>query len=165
MPVARAVSGSRCRTFNCCQKLLAYCGNVLTSVKSFMQNAATIWQVSKASCKLQQRFDKCQKLPADCGNDLTSVKSFLQIAATIWQVSKASCRLRQRFDKCQKLPANCGKELAVFHALSRWPRKFLVLSGATSKVSHLSLLFFLYLLLDYRWSVSFDSYLRKKKNK
>ena len=43
------------------------------------------------------------------------------------------------------------------------PRKFLVLSGATSKVSYLPLLFFLYLLLDYRWFVTFDNYLRKKR--
>jgi len=43
------------------------------------------------------------------------------------------------------------------------PPKVLVLSGATSKVSHLPLLFFLYLLLDYRWFVTFDNYLRKKR--
>lgn len=43
------------------------------------------------------------------------------------------------------------------------PRKFLVLSGAISKVSHLPLLFFLYLLFDYRWFVTFDNYLRKKE--
>ena len=38
-----------------------------------------------------------------------------------------------------------------------------MLSGATSKVNHLPLLFFLYLLLDYRWFVTFDNYLRKKR--
>ena len=43
------------------------------------------------------------------------------------------------------------------------PRKFLVLSGAISKVSHLPLLFFLYLLFDYRWFVTFDNYLRKEE--
>jgi len=34
-----------------------------------------------------------------------------------------------------------------------------------AKVNHLPLLFFLYLLLDYRWFVTFDNYLRKKKDK
>jgi len=83
------------------------------SVKSLPQIAATIWQLPKASCRLQQRFGNCQKLPVDCGNDLATAKSFLQIAATIWQLPKASCKLRQRNGNCQKLPANCSKEMAV----------------------------------------------------
>ncbi len=39
------------------------------------------------------------------------------------------------------------------------------LVGVLEERAHVTLLFFLYLLLDYRWFVTFDNYLRKKKNK
>ena len=117
------VTGSQSRSFRYSQKLPAKCGNVLTNVKSFLQIAATFWQLSKAPCKMRQRFGNCQKLPADCGNVLATAKSFLQIAAKKWQLPKTSCRLQQRNGSCQKLLANCSKwiffliPIAAFHYL------------------------------------------------
>ena len=73
-----------------CQKLHADCGNELATAKSFMQIAATNWQLPKASCKLQQRIGNCQKLHANCGKELATAKSFMQIAAKNWQFWQSS---------------------------------------------------------------------------
>jgi hypothetical protein len=81
--------------FGNCQKLPADCSNDLATAKSFLQIAATIWQLPKASCKLRQRFGNCQKLPANCGKEMATAKSFLQIAAKKWQLPKGRCRLQQ----------------------------------------------------------------------